>query len=404
MMNLENKILRILFFYSLFLIANIAASAQGFELTFGGPGTRGVIYSWDPATNIYTVKFSFNGGTDGGMPSGSLIVKDNKFYGTTTQGGAIGDGVIFEWDPSTNIFIKKVDFDNRTIGAYLSGPLTLNGTKFYGLTSGGGINGRGVIFEWDPATNIYTKKFDFDKANGGPNGTLLLSGAKLYGTTYHGGADNTGIIFEWDPVSNIFTKKGDLPGNADQNQVSAGSLIEFSFSPLPLSLLYFKGQIQNTSVQLNWQTTNEINTSHFIVQRSANSTTFNNIGRVEARNTPGNNDYSLTDANPVDGVNLYRLQMVDIDGKITYSSIVKIVFGSENELQIFPNPAKNTITVSGLENKGTIKIISVDGKVVKQIVVAANTSKIDVSTLTKGFYILQYNDGGKMQQVKFVKE
>ncbi|MEO6133561.1 MAG: T9SS type A sorting domain-containing protein [Ginsengibacter sp.] len=173
---------------------------------------------------------------------------------------------------------------------------------------------------------------------------------------------------------------------------------------VPLNLLRFEVLKNKTTVQLSWQTTNEINTSHFTLQRSANGTIFNIIGRVEAKNTSGNNDYSFTDANPVDGVNFYRLQMVDIDGKTTYSSIIKIVFAGKNELLVFPNPAKNTITISGLQSKGAIKIMAADGKVVKQIVVVANTSKIDVSTLAKGFYLIQYNDEGKMQQVKFVKE
>ncbi len=147
---------------------------------------------------------------------------------------------------------------------------------------------------------------------------------------------------------------------------------------LPLRLLSFSSnETSQNLVQLNWQTTNEINTSHFIVQHSVNGITFNNIGRVEARNTSGTNDYSLRDTSPIDGVNFYRLQMVDIDGKTTYSSIIKIVFSGKSELQVFPNPAKNVITLSGLENKGTIKIIAADGKLVKQIVVVANNSKID---------------------------
>ncbi|MEO8110130.1 MAG: T9SS type A sorting domain-containing protein [Ginsengibacter sp.] len=173
---------------------------------------------------------------------------------------------------------------------------------------------------------------------------------------------------------------------------------------LPLTLLDFTGQKQNTNIKLQWQTTNEITTSHFFVQRSANGTTFTNIGRVEARNTSGTNDYNLTDATPGDGVNFYRLQMVDIDGKTTYSSIIKIVFSGKSELRVFPNPAKNMITLSGLENKGIIKIIAPDGKLVKQLSATSNSMLIDISTLAKGFYILQYKDGRKMEQAKIVKE
>ncbi len=173
---------------------------------------------------------------------------------------------------------------------------------------------------------------------------------------------------------------------------------------LPLNLLSFDAFKNKTNVQLSWKTTNEINTSYFIVQRSTNGSTFNNIGSVQAVNTSGNNEYSFTDENPVNGINYYRLQMVDIDGRTTYSFIIKIAFGNTSELQVFPNPAKNIITVNGLQNKGVIKIIAADGKLIRQIVVASNTSNIVISALAKGLYILQYNVDGKMQHVKFVKE
>ena len=96
--------------------------------------------------------------------------------------------------------------------------------------------------------------------------------------------------------------------------------------------------------------------------------------------------------------------MVDIDGRTTYSPIVKIVFAGKNELQLFPNPAKDVITLSGLENKGVVKIIAADGRLAKQITAASNSMLIDISTLSKGMYVLQYSNDKKTEQVKFVKE
>ena len=95
--------------------------------------------------------------------------------------------------------------------------------------------------------------------------------------------------------------------------------------------------------------------------------------------------------------------MVDIDGKITYSSIIKVAFAGKNSLQAFPNPAKNTITLSGLQGKGTIKIIASNGKAVKKIAVTGNSMLIDISTLAKGIYILQYNNEVKTEQIKMMK-
>ena len=67
---------------------------------------------------------------------------------------------------------------------------------------------------------------------------------------------------------------------------------------LPLTLLHFAAVKINSGVQLNWQSTNEINSIQFIVQRSDDGANFLNIGSVAARNNSGTNDYSLTDDSP----------------------------------------------------------------------------------------------------------
>jgi uncharacterized repeat protein (TIGR03803 family) len=174
----------------------------------GGLTDNGVIFEWDPATNIYTKKIDFDL-DNGASPTGNLTLKDGKFYGSTSSGGSNGEGVMFEWDPATNIYTKKIDLVAYN-GTYL-GRLFLKDGKFYGVSGGGGLNSAGVIFEWDPATNVYTKKIDFDITNGsGSNGSLIFSGGRFYGMTAGGGANFSGVLVEWDPESNILTKKIDF--------------------------------------------------------------------------------------------------------------------------------------------------------------------------------------------------
>ena len=381
---------------------------------FGGVNSTGVIFEWDPVTNIYTKKIDFNNSTgdphvDEGM---SLSLYSGKFYGVTGYGGINNGGVIFEWDPVTNIYTKKIDFEtsNGTGGIVSSngslpvGSLVLNGDKFYGMTvDGGGYPNKnyGVIYEWDPITNIYTKKIDFNSLDGAnPKGSLVYSGSKFYGTTSLGGTKDQGVIFEWDPVTNVYTKKSDF--DIVNGARGIGNLIEYSSQPLPLKLLQFSATPESNNVRLEWEIAKAENGSKYELLRGTNGRNFTTINQQ-------NGDVSITQFNHTDkalsnGTYYYRLQMVDIDGKITYSPIIKIVFESKNELQVFPNPAKNIITLSGLQNKGIIKIIAADGRVIKQLFVEPIASKIDVSTIAKGFYLIEYSDGGKMKQVKFLKE
>ncbi|WP_276503076.1 choice-of-anchor tandem repeat GloVer-containing protein [Terrimonas pollutisoli] len=188
----------------------------------GGKHNTGVIFEWDPLTNIYIKKYDFEL-ANGINPHGSFAVLNNKFYGMTLFGGANDKGVIFEWDPASNIYTKKYDFDGAN-GSNPYGGLVYEDGKFYGMTHDGGTNDKGVIFEWDPASNIYTKKYDFDEANGSnPYGDLAIKDGKFYGMTYSGGINNFGVFFEWDVNSNIYSKKYDL--NSTSGGRPYGSLI-----------------------------------------------------------------------------------------------------------------------------------------------------------------------------------
>lgn len=175
----------------------------------GGAYDRGVIFEWNPLSNTYTKKIDFDS-LNGGNPQGRLVLNGTKFYGLTSAGGTNNKGVIFEWDPATNNYAKQIDL-TLSGGASPYGSMTLYNSKFYGMTDSGGVNNVGTIFEWDPSTNTFTKKIDLSFVNGcSPYGGLALSGTKLYGMTNSGGTDSLGVIFEWDPASNVYTKKLDL--------------------------------------------------------------------------------------------------------------------------------------------------------------------------------------------------
>lgn len=191
----------------------LAGNGKLYGMTnYGGPNGYGVLFEYDPATSTYTNKFNFNN-TTGSYPYGSLNLASNgKMYGMTNQGGANSFGVLFEYDPATSTYTKKLDFNNTTNGAGPKGNLTQAGNgKMYGMTNYGGATGLGVLFEYDPATSTYVKKLDFNNATGTyPNGSLVVAAnGKVYGTV-GGGANNNGVLFEYDPATSAYTKKFDF--------------------------------------------------------------------------------------------------------------------------------------------------------------------------------------------------
>jgi len=100
---------------------------------------------------------------------------------------------------------------------------------------------------------------------------------------------------------------------------------------------------------LQWTTSNENNNDYFNVLRSTDGRNFTKIGTVRGQgNSSVAQDYSFDDGSPVDGVDYYRLEQVDLDGKSTYSTIVSVDMDLTNNvyLQLYPNPAHDHITLT----------------------------------------------------------
>lgn len=199
--------------------------AQGvsrlFGLVGGGPqanqSSNGFLFSTDSSGNGLQEHYKFPVTVFGANPQNLEMVQWNgKLYGTTSRGGLNDYGTIFEYDPATNTYTKKFDFGPNVslTGGGPKGSLLLYNNKFYGLAADYGVSGAGCLFEWDPATNVYTKKFDFGGSYPGayPQNSLRLMNGKMYGTTQQGGSSNLGIVFEWDPVANTSRMLFELNG------------------------------------------------------------------------------------------------------------------------------------------------------------------------------------------------
>ena len=208
----------------------------------GGANNLGTIYEYTTSPATVTTVFSFNG-ANGSTPYASLVESSSgKMYGMTYAGGTNGHGVIFEFNPATSTVIKLFDFNNASTGSAPRGNLiqASNG-KLYGMTSAGGSNAQGVLFEFNLTTSTFTKRADFNSLTSGANpyGSLYQSpNGKLYGTAYTGGANNLGTLFEFDPATNTLTKKLDFNGTNGANPV--GTFLYDSYTPLLEQVITFQ--------------------------------------------------------------------------------------------------------------------------------------------------------------------
>ena len=179
----------------------------------------------------------------------------------------------------------------------------------------------------------------------------------------------------------------------------AGNTSEFGpsfISTLPVRLLQFNGRVDNGIVYLNWNTSQEINNSHFDVERSSNGTSFEKIGTVAAHGGISN-AYSFNDTK-AGTVNFYRLKQVDKNGASTYSKTV-LIRGDLDKIgaKVSPNPFRGSVNVSFQSAKAetvTIRLFSQTGQLVKQqstkINTGINTVNLgDLNNLPAGNYTLE---------------
>jgi hypothetical protein len=196
-------------------------------------------------------------------------------------------------------------------------------------------------------------------------------------------------------------KSGFVYGPAINSQNSLGGFLTFTTlgadSPLPVVLGSFAASLNpDNSVLVSWTTDQEVNSSYFAVQRSSNGSDYTTIGTVAAKgNSSTASSYSFTDKSPFNGIDYYRLQMVNLDGSYAFSWPSVVRSELVQNISVFPNPAKNYIyvTLGGSVATNAVRLIDLNGKVLQEQRLNATslntTISMPVSGYAQGIYILQ---------------
>lgn len=127
---------------------------------YGGPAGQGTVFELTPNPDgswTESVLYAFSGGSDGAQPSGGLIFDDvGNLYGVTMAGGTgyLMRGTVYKLTPSFGgPWTKAIlhSFGDYRGGIFPFGELVLDGAgNLYGTTSEGGTYGDGVVYKLTP--------------------------------------------------------------------------------------------------------------------------------------------------------------------------------------------------------------------------------------------------------------
>ncbi|HEV7782338.1 MAG TPA: hypothetical protein VGO58_13785, partial [Chitinophagaceae bacterium] len=160
---------------------------------------------------------------------------------------------------------------------------------------------------------------------------------------------------------------------------------------LPVKLTYFKGRLENNTVVLDWQTSEEHNSSYFDIERSVNGGAFQKIGNVQAKgesNSP--TVYNFIDNHPSAGSNVYRLKIVDKDGKFIYSPLVNIRIGNDGSVRVRSTLVSSSVTIEFSKAPAGIyqvDVLTMNGQVIQ-------SGKLNISNDQAATIVLKPLAGG----------
>ncbi len=183
---------------------------------------------------------------------------------------------------------------------------------------------------------------------------------------------------------------------------------------LPIKVNYFNAAKGNGYNTLNWSAESTSESATFDVERSADGKNFTAINTIAASRLDMLQPFNYVDNSNLTGSVYYRIKIIDFNGKVTYSSVVRIA-AAVNDIKlvaVLPNPVSNTAQlniVSTKKDNVQLSVVSMTGQLVQrsnvQLQSGSSIINLDVTNLQSGMYTIKgtFSDG-TVSTLKFVKQ
>ncbi len=178
--------------------------------------------------------------------------------------------------------------------------------------------------------------------------------------------------------------------------------------PLPVKFANLKASKKAGGIEVSFSNLIETDVVNYILERSANGKQYSPIKELAAtKNDGGKADYSFTDADPLNGNNIYRIKSVETNGKISYSTVARVDLNAKGlSLTIAPNPTKATELGLQITNlpAGNYKVrifnnnAQVVGEQLLQHTGGSFSQTLPLNKLQTGMYYLELSGAVKLQK------
>lgn len=398
-------------------IRSSAIADNGTDLWMIG-GNTGVVYITKNSTSgAVTVASSPSNARDLKVFLGQLYISTTSSSPANTRIGTVGTGL-----PTST---------GNTVSA-LSGVNSSNNTNGFVLLDTDNDTNPDLLYVANETNGSIDKYSSSNTTTWTPQGSYSITGSTSSGTSVRGltGNYNGGKAYlymtQGNSLGNALIKVVDdaaptVTINGTQtvlaNADGSSCFKSVTFAPgttdasLPVKLTSFNGKQQNSSIQLRWTTTSELNNSHFEVLKSTNGTNFQSLGNVTGHGTSNSiNNYSFVDTDPAAGTNYYQLNQVDFNGASEKSNIIAVTTDlKKDELSAYISTDNqlNISLYSSSKGSSTLILTDLSGRRIidfkAQLEKGYNKISQSLSTIQPGIYVLTVQKEGFNNSIKLYK-
>ncbi|MEL6695760.1 MAG: hypothetical protein AAFP89_05940 [Bacteroidota bacterium] len=192
--------------------------------------------------------------------------------------------------------------------------------------------------------------------------------------------------------------------NSSSELVHIDNVLITTPDPLPVEWVSFEALSSLDQVELRWVTANEINNSHFEVERAGDTDVFEKIGTLVGKgDLAGQQDYTFVDLSPHEGKTLYRIKQVDIDGNFSFSQAIEVeVSFASTSFDLRPTGTDRVfelIFVKPIE--GAVRVMDLQGRIhTIQQIDSQILPILDMQDLPAGVYWIDFRSQTGQQEGK----
>jgi len=249
-------------------------------------------------------------------------------------------------------------------------------------------------------------------AGGAATFFLPVSPFNSYSWQRPDGTITTGATLSFNPITSADTGTYTITATSTIGGCTSTSTKTLTLgfcTVLQETLLHFSGQQKDGNIQLSWQMADQAGISYYIVERSTDGLTYIPVQQVVVTNA-AQDSYTAIDTQVPDGVVYYRLEMIGNNGVIHYSQTILFKMGNTSSFSVKPTLITGNTAVRctypGARSNGFIRVLGVDGRVYRTIIVPAGSTatSIDIVGLARGGYFVVFTRNDTVVSTKVWKE